>query len=310
MKIAICSDHRVYDLKNMQECEISDSTIVALGTFDGCHIGHMSVFRSAFLLAKKQGFKAIAYTFNTIPKAIATKSIMTLDEKIRFIRKSGLDYIAIDDFSSVKNMSGKEFVDTVLKQKLKAKGALCGYNYRFGKNASCTGEDLKRFFENGEECVDICGQVSLNNVPVSSTLIREKIENGDLEELLPLCPPYSVLSQVIEGKKLGRTIGIPTINQLIPKEKITPKRGVYITECEIGEDVYPAVTNVGTRPTVENDGFENMETYIIGYSGDLYYSYIRVNFYKRLRDEKKFNSLTDLKNQINSDIELAKQYFK
>ena len=108
----------------------------------------------------------------------------------------------------------------------------------------------------------------------------------------------------------SRTIGIPTINQLIPEEKIAPQKGVYITECEIGEDVYPSITNVGTRPTVETDGKENIETYIIGYNGDLYHSSIRVNFYKKIRDEKKFSSLIDLKEQIEKDINEAKTYFK
>lgn len=304
---------RILDLKTMQECEINESTIVALGTFDGCHLGHMSVFRSAYLMAKKLKVKTVAYTFDTIPRASTEKnlkSILTLDEKIKFIRKSEFDYIAIDNFSTIKNMDGKAFVDTALKRKLKAIGAACGYNYRFGRNAGYKGEDLPSFFENGDERVEICQKVCVNNIPVSSTLIREKIQGGEVEELLPMCPPYSVYSQVIEGKGLGRTIGVPTINQLIPKEKITPKKGVYITECEIGEDVYPSITNIGTRPTVENNGKENMETYIIGYNGDLYFSYIRVNFYKRLRDEIKFSSIEELKNQINNDIKKATDYFK
>ena len=303
---------RILDLKTMQECEINESTVVALGTFDGCHLGHMSVFRSACLIAKKLKAKTVAYTFDTIPKSNISnaKSILTLDEKISLIRKNEIDYIAIDEFASVKNMDGADFVNSVLKNKLNAIGAVCGYNYRFGKNVGYSGEDLPRFFENSGECVNICPKISLNDIPVSSTLIREKIQNGDVEDILSLCPPYSVYAQVIEGKKLGRTIGIPTVNQLIPKEKITPKRGVYITECQIGNDMYPSVTNVGTRPTVENDGKENMETYIIGYNGDLYFSYVRVNFYRRLRDEIKFSSLEELKKQINSDIEKAKEYFK
>ena len=304
---------RVFDLKTMQECEIDSSTIVALGTFDGCHLGHMSVFRSAYLIAKRLKAKTVAYTFDTIPKEAtngSVKSILTLEEKIKFIRKCEIDYIAIDDFLSVKDMDGKSFVNAILKDKLKAIGASCGYNYRFGQNAQYSGEDLLNFFENSGESVEICQKVSVNNVPVSSTFIRNKIQNGEVEGILPLCPPYSVYSQVIEGKRLGRTIGIPTINQLIPNGKIAPKKGVYITECEIDEDVYPAITNIGIRPTVETDGKENMETHIIGYNGSLYYSYVRVNFYKRLRDERKFSSLDELKKQIESDIQIAKEYFK
>ncbi len=304
---------KILNLKTMQECEIKENTIVALGTFDGCHLGHISVFRSAYLMAKKRGLKTVVYTFDSIPKAdINTdiKSILTLEEKIKFIRKCDIDYLAIDSFSNVKNMDGKEFVENKLIGELKAKGAACGYNYRFGKNALCGSEDLCNLFENSGGRVVICQKVCANDVPVSSTLIREKIKNGEIEDILAFSTPYSVNSQVISGKRLGRTIGIPTINQIIPKEKLTPKKGVYITECEIGEDVYPAITNVGIRPTVENNGEENMETHIIGYNGNLYYSFIRVNFYKRLRDEIKFSSLEELKNQIEADIKKAKEYFK
>jgi len=304
---------RILDLKTMQECEINDDTVVALGTFDGCHLGHQSVFQSACLMAKKLKVKAVAYTFDTVPRASSehsVKSILTLDEKIKFISQSQIDYIAIDDFSDVKNMDGADFVSVVLKGKLNAIGVACGYNYHFGKGAEYSSGDLPRFFEKGEESVDICPKVSLNNTPISSTLIREKIKNGDVEKILALCPPYSVCSQVVEGKRLGRTIGAPTINQIIPNEKIVPKKGVYITECEIGDNIYPSVTNVGVRPTVEGNGSENMETHIIGYNGNLYHSYVRVNFYKRLRDEIKFSSLDELRKQIFADIEASKAYFK
>lgn len=304
---------KIYDLQTMQECEINSDTVVALGTFDGCHLGHMSVIRSAYLKAKSLKIKSLVYTFDEIPKSKANnqiKAILTIEEKIKFIRKSGIDYIAIDSFDSIKDIEGNAFVESILKSRLKAKCVSCGYNYRFGKNAKYTGEDLKAFFKNDWECVDICQKVSVNNEDVSSTLIRKKINNGSVEDILEYSTPYSIYSKVIEGKKLGRTIGIPTINQQIPNEKIMPKKGVYITECEIGEDVYPSITNVGLRPTVENTDRENMETYIIGFNGNLYNSYIRVNFYKRLRDEIKFDSLNELKAQIEKDIEKAKAYFK
>ena len=304
---------RIIDLETMQECEINGNTVVALGTFDGCHLGHVSVFRSAYLTAKRLGIKSLVYTFDVVPKSIydkSVKSILTLNEKIKFIRGCGIDYVAIDCFSEVQSLTGEDFVKNILLSKLHASNVVCGYNYRFGRNALCDGESLREMLQNVSGSVEICQQVSVNNIPVSSTLIREKIQNGEVEDILSLSPPYSIYAQVIEGKKLGRTIGIPTINQLVPNEKITPKRGVYITECEIGEDVYPAITNVGIHPTVDSDVGENLETYIIGYSGDLYYSYVRVNFYKRLRDEIKFDSLNLLKLQIEKDIEKSVEYFK
>ena len=122
--------------------------------------------------------------------------------------------------------------------------------------------------------------------------------------------PYSIYAIVEHGKELGRTIGIPTINQKIPQDKIVPARGVYITECEIGEDVYPSITNVGVRPSVDENGQENIETHIIGVSGNLYGSGVRVNFYKKIRDEKKFESIALLKKEIEKNIQASIEFFK
>ncbi len=300
---------RIYDLKTMQECQIEGSTVVALGTFDGCHIGHLSVFKEAYFKAKALKAKSLVYTFDT-HKSKNAKNILTLDEKLKFIRKSMIDYVAIEDFDAIKDLDGESFVKNVLFDKLGAICGVCGFNYRFSKNASCDCDDLVKFFEKNGGSVVICDKIELQGRTISSTLVRKLIENGEVEEILPFSPPYSVYAKVIEGKKLGRAIGIPTINQQIPQDKICAKGGVYITECEIGEDVYPAITNVGTRPTVEENGTENIETHIIGFDGILYSSYIRVNFYKRLRDERRFDSIEDLKKQIQSDIEQAKKYFK
>ena len=299
---------KILDLKTMQQCEISENTVVALGTFDGCHLGHTSVLSRAFLEAKRLKAKTVAYTFSTIPKNAS--AILTLDEKIRRIRNCHIDYVAIDEFESVKEKSGEEFVNEVLFGRLRAVYAVCGFNYRFGKGASCGAENLTEMLEKNGGSVAICDKVVYEDKTVSSTLIRELIQDGEVEAILPFSCPYSVYARVELGKQLGRTIGIPTINQIIPDQKIKPKRGVYITECEIGEDVYPSITNVGVRPTVESSGVENMETHIIGYDGILYSSYVRVNFYKRLRDEMTFDSLDSLKEQIALDISEAKKYFK
>ena len=175
---------KIYDLQTMQECNITSDTSVALGTFDGCHLGHMSVINSAYLKAKSQKIKSLVYTFNAIPKSSNNseiKSILTTEEKIKYIRKCGIDYIAIDDFDSIKNFEGDYFVEKILKEKLKAKCVSCGYNYRFGKNARYSSENLKEFFKNSGESVEICPKVSINNEDISSTLIRQKITNGEVK---------------------------------------------------------------------------------------------------------------------------------
>lgn len=304
----------IYDLKTMQRCEISENTVVALGTFDGCHLGHLSVLNAALNEAKKRRIKCAVYTFENIPRSSIERKdvpcIFTLDEKIKFIRKTGIDYIAIDKLENVRNMSGEEFFETILKKSLHASCASCGFNYRFGKNAMWNSRDLASFFEKVGGSVRISEEITAFGKPLCSTVIRELIENGEVEKILDFSPPYSIYSEVLHGKMLGRMIGIPTVNQKIPAGKVIPKRGVYITECEIGEDVYPSVTNVGMRPTTDGENApENVETHIIGYEGNLYSSFVRVNFYRFLRSEKRFSSVEDLKNQILLDEKSAKEYF-
>lgn len=299
----------VYDLKTMQICEIKENTVVALGTFDGCHVGHSSVLLNAFYKAKELRLKSLVYTFDT-SSIKGQELIMTLAEKIKAIRKYGIDYIAIEQFDNVRLLDGERFVKEVLINKLKAVCATCGYNYRFGKNAGCDTQDLVAFFKNARGSVQISDKIVYGETPVSSTLIRNKIKNGEVEEILNYMRPYSIYAAVERGKGLGRELGLATINQQIPDGKVVPKKGVYITECEIGEDVYPCVTNVGYRPTTDGENtFLNVETHIIGFCGDLYSSSLRVSFYKYLRDEKRFSTIEELKEQIERDKSAALEYF-
>lgn len=301
-----------YNLRTMQVCEIKEDTVVALGTFDGCHLGHASVFKNAFYEAKKRKASLVAYTFFDSPKTKDGKPVaklLTLEEKLSAFRGFGADYVALDDFEDVKNMSGEDFVKTVLCDKLHVVCACCGFNYRFGKNASMNAEDLKREVEKMGGSVVISEKILLGNEPLSSTKLREMVENGMVGEIQAYMPPYSIYAIVEEGKHLGRRLGFPTINQRIPEGKVIPKRGVYITECYIGEDTYPAVTNVGVRPTVDGNDILNVESHIIGYDGMLYGSYIKVVFREFIRDEMQFDSLDALTKQVNLDIERSKNYF-
>lgn len=300
----------IYDLKTMQICDIRESTVVALGFFDGCHAGHQAVFASCRALAHKMGAKSAVYTFSSLPKSKDTKCIFSLDERIRAIRKSGIDYLCIENFEQIMNVDAQAFLEDILCNRLHAIGACCGFNFRFGKGAVADASILTSFFENRGGCVNICDKILYGESALSSSLLRSFIENGELDALCEVASPYSIYATVEHGKELGRTIGIPTINQRIPQDKIVPARGVYITECEIGEDVYASVTNVGVRPSVDLNGQENMETHIIGFDGSLYGSCVRVNFYKKIRDEKKFDSLDELRAEVERNIEMAKNYFK
>ena len=300
----------IFDLKTMAKCEIKENTIVALGTFDGCHLGHASVFQNAFYESKKRGVKSVAYTFDTLVKS-DKKSLFTLEEKIKHIKKYGIDYIAIESFEKIKDMSGEAFFEKILLKELKSIGACCGFNYRFGTGANCTAENLKELYQKSGGSVVISPKIMAKDTPLSSTYLRSLVENGEVELLSSYMPPYSVYAKVQQGKRLGRTIGFPTINQQIPSEKVIPKRGVYITESYIGENAIPSITNVGVRPTVDGKDAEiNMETYIMGFEGNLYMSYVQVVFRKFLREEIKFDSLEKLTEQISKDLEEAKGFFR
>ena len=305
---------QVIELKTMTMCDLNEPTFIALGTYDGCHIAHQRVLSSAFYSAKKQGVKSLAYIFDTVPKSHLNseiKSIYTLEERIKAIKKAGIDLVCVDSFERVKNFSYDEFFENVLIGELFAIGASCGYNYKFGKDAMGTAANLKELFaqKNGGS-VEICDKITQDGHIVSSTLLRELVSNGDVEKLFSLGSCYSIYSQVEFGKQLATKMGLPTINQKIPEGKAFPKTGVYITECEIGEDVYPSITNVGVRPTTDEAGEINVETHIVGYSGYLYGSYIRVNFYKYLRPERRFDSSEELFAQIECDKNSAIDYFK
>ena len=166
----------------MQICKIQGRTVVALGTFDGCHIGHASVLRNAFYKAKELGIKSVAYTFDaSFDKG--QELICTLDEKIKAIAKFDIDYVAIESFENVRELSGEEFVNRVLIGELEAAFATCGFNYRFGKGASCDAQDLTKFMENVGGSVQISPKIECNGVAVSSTNIRWKIKNGEVEEI-------------------------------------------------------------------------------------------------------------------------------
>lgn len=305
---------QVIELKTMSKFELNEPTVVALGTFDGCHMAHRRVLSSAFYSAKSKGAKSLAYIFDTLPKSCLgdeIKSIYTLDERIKAIKKTGIDYACVDSFERVKELSPKEFFENVLIGELFAIGASCGYNYKFGKGAVGDASLLEElFYEKNGGSVEVCPQITQNERPVSSTLLRELIKNGEVEELFSLGSCYSIYSRVDFGKQLATKMGLPTINQKIPAGKIVPKTGVYITECEIGEDVYPSITNVGVRPTTDENGEINVETHIIGYSGYLYGSWVRVNFYKYLRPERRFESSKELFLEIERNKKSAVDYFK
>ena len=271
---------------------------IALGTFDGLHKGHRTV------LNLPDGMKKTAVIFALPPKAVLSgepRSIMTARDKCAALKKIGIDEIFTLDFNKVKDMPPEEFL-RFLKDKFSPDLISCGFNYHFGKNAAGNTQVLGDFCKcNGIE-FNCHGAVSENGEPVSSTRIREYLKNGEIEKANKLLTfPFSFTAEVISGDRRGRTIGFPTVNQKYPSELIPLKFGVYKSKMLIDGKEYEGITNIGIRPTFKTD-YIISETYIIGFSGDLYGKDITTAPTRFVRGEVKFSSIEELKRQIEADI--------
>ncbi len=304
----------VYNLHTKEKEEgVSSPLSVALGNFDGVHKGHVSLIEKTVAYAKEHGIASAVWTFaddaNALPNKPTANAITTTEEKLALFAELGVDYVLLERFESVRNLSPEEFVAEHLKKACRAVCAVCGFNFRFGAGGLGNCDTLAELMAPAD-CI-VLPPFYMHGKPVSSTAIRLLIEAGEMEAAAQyLGRPFFIDFPVVHGKQLGRTIGIPTINQHFPKGHVIPKRGIYACTVDIGGDIFLGVANVGSRPTVAGDSDEiNCETHIIHYNGWLYGKNIKVSFRKRLRDEKKFESLDALKVQIASDIEVALDWF-
>lgn len=284
---------------------------VALGNFDGVHTGHAALLKKAVSIALERGITPAVFTFSKHTQTVLAKrdapSIVTLDEKLSLFRELGIERVYLADFEKVREHTPEKFVKEILKDKLNTRVAVCGYDFKFGCRGSGSPDDLSLLMD-GEAV--IIPPVIKRGCAVSSTLIRLAVEKGDVEYAAEMLGrPFFIDFPVIHGKELGRSIGVPTINQDFPEGHVIPAHGVYACKVDIGESSYAGVANVGSHPTVDKCAKVNCETHIIGYTGWLYGEKIKVSFYKKLRDEQKFPTLDELIAQINRDIAETNDYF-
>ncbi|MCR4796720.1 MAG: bifunctional riboflavin kinase/FAD synthetase [Ruminococcus sp.] len=285
-------------------------TAVALGLFDGVHLGHRAVIAAAEA-QRENGLSAVVFTFE--PECALRKTggtsgyIYTRTEKeILLYEQIGVDDIVSPRFDSICGLSGEEFAEEILCKQLHAAHVCCGDDFKFGKNAACGAQELTCFGKRFGFEVEVVGAVEYGGSIVSSSRIRELLLSGDIaaaNELLGSA--YFISAKVTDGNHIGRTIDFPTINQDFAEGQLVPRYGVYSTFTNVGGRVLPSVTNVGVKPTIEGVRRPLAETHIIGYSGDLYGKNIDVSFNSFIRPEMKFGSLDELKAQINADIQTA-----
>ena len=284
-----------------------DRASVALGTFDGLHLGHMALINEA---TKHEG-DTVAFTFDALPVDVFKKKhkpmqLFTLEEKETAFEKTGIDYLCIAHFD--KNFADIDKHDFVrmLSESFSPVNVIAGYNYTYGRRAEGTAKGLKKDSEEFGFNVEVIPKVIVDGIPVSSTKIRDLIWDGNIETANRLLGyAYSMSGKVIEGKRIGKSLGFPTANLEIPKEKIMPKSGVYSAETEIAGKTYNAVCNVGIKPTVTDEAALTVEVHLLGFNKDIYASQLKVSFKKRLRDEIRFDSKKQLSDQIKADIASA-----
>ena len=304
---------RFINLKTKTEVSSIDSpTVLCLGNFDGVHIGHRQLVDSVL-----QTYKSLS---KNIPSVISgawffdstfyknADEIYSLEEKLNVFKSLGVDYAIIADFNEMKSLSPLDFVNVVLKEQCNCIHAVCGENFRFGAKAAGDSQSLIQLMNNNATVVPL---LSEDNNIISSTYIRSLLSNGEIQKANSLLSAnYSITEMVVYGKQLGRTLGIPTINQNIESKKLILKNGIYATICTIDNEQYYGVTNVGIRPTVDENGHKNIETHVIDFNGDCYGKIIKIEFVSRIRDEMKFDSVDALKAQIYNDIITTKEFFK
>lgn len=266
----------------MAEDKVKNKIAVALGDFDGMHLAHKTVVTGAE--------NVIIYSVNN-KFSLLQKSIM----------QRRYPNVVFADFDLIKNLSGVEFMEDILIGKLGAEMILCGFNFRFGKNASYSALDMRDYFEKRDIWVRILEPQDYEGQPISSTRIRKAVKEGRIEaanEMLGY--NFTFESEVIKGDKRGRTIGFPTINQHLPEGLIVPRFGVYESKVEVEGRVYKAFTNIGIRPTWQVEE-PLSETHIFDFNGDLYGKTITVELLSYLRPEKTFKDVNELKAQLNKD---------
>ncbi len=295
--------------------DMSSGVGIALGNFDGLHIGHMALVNRVVELSRKRGLKSLLYTFsnhpeNIIAQRVITHLITTNQMKIDILNDSDLDFLYFDDFDEAyMKMEPREFVQKIIIEKFNAKLVVVGFHYHFGYKGEGDISLLKRLGDERGFEVHIVEPIKVGNVIVSSSAIRTLLKTGDVEQAAVFMNrKYAVKGEVIKGKTLGRQIGFPTIN-LIPNESnILPSKGVYLTETIVDNHTYYSVTNIGTNPTVENEEIK-IETHLLDFNKELYGEKVEVQFIKKLRHEEKFDSVQTLTAQIALDVQRAKDYF-
>jgi len=288
-------------------------SVVTSGTFDGVHLGHQKILRRLQELASSKQGETVLLTYWPHPRLIlqpqdkSLRLLSTLSEKVKLLEEMGVDHLIILPFTEeLSQMSSDDFIRSILVEKIHTKTLVIGYDHRFGKNREGSFEYLQSHSHHFGFAIEEISRQDVDDLGVSSTKIRTALAQGDISTANKyLGRPYDLSGQVVKGQQIGRSLGFPTANiQIADDYKLLPRDGAYAVHAEVNSIQYKAILNIGDRPTVDGEK-KTIEAHLIDFEGDLYGQELRVYFQEFLREEKKFESLDALKNQLVVDRERA-----
>ena len=293
-------------INSLNEVKSFDKSVVTIGKFDGIHKGHEVLIEKTVDYSKQEQLTSVVFTFKNSPISyfsnIITREIITEVEKMNKLKLLGVDVVIDIPFNKdMAEISAQDFVKQILVDKLGAKKLIIGHDFAFARKREGTPPILKILGKKYGFDVEVIEPVVINNIRVSSTHVKDLIYAGRVDEIKNyLGRNYAIEGTVIHAKQLGRTLGFPTANLRLQENLIIPKRGIYATKVHIGNEVYVGATNIGYNPTVNGEQM-SVETNILQFNKDIYGKTIKLEFLERIRDEKKFKDLNELKLQLKMD---------
>ncbi len=311
-------------IENTTEFHISAKTAVAIGKFDGFHRGHQKLLQN-LKMQQEKGLKTVVFTFVPSPAVFFSKEIVrelsTISEKRRIFEKAGVDYLIEYPFcQKTADMEPETFIKEVLVDRIHAECVVAGEDVSYGKRGVGDCKLLQdKAAEHGYHVI-IIEKVLYEGKEISSTYVRDGVKKGDMELVTNLLGvPYYVSGEIIHGRKLGRTIGMPTVNLLPPQEKLLPPKGVYFSSVYLQNrnhsranegEWFASITNIGTKPTVDSHHVMGVETYIYDFDRDAYGEELDVYLLKYKRPERRFDGVEALKAQMAADIAAGREFFQ
>lgn len=293
---------------NINEFNCKKSTIITIGTFDGVHLGHQKILKKLNIEAENNGLESSVLTFFPHPRTVlnpnfSLKLINTIEERISLFKKSKIDNLIVHPFTKeFSELDSEDYVKNILVDQLKAKIVLIGYDHKFGKNRTADINNLKEYgIKYNFEVIEIKAE-EINDIAISSTKIRNSIEEGDIQlSNSYLGYEFSFFGKVVKGNSIGKTLGFPTANIKIGTDlKLIPKNGVYLISTIINQKIIFGMMNIGIKPTT-NENTKSIEVNLFDFNQDLYDTNITIYIKQFLREEIKFDSLNELKLQIEKD---------